>query len=365
MLTAPRDLGVILTVVVPVRDNAATLPAVLLSIRASALPSDRYRLIVVDDSSADSSATIAARHADTVIRLTPRHSGPAYARNRGADLADTQYVAFVNPDVLLPPNALPEILAKLEESKDIAAISASTDVRSEAGNFASDYWNLLIGFGEHRHPFNCVHLDSDCVVVRRSALIATGMYDEWRFRKGGLEGLELGQRLESSGHRLLKVHGLGLSSVRRWSLVAVCREVWRRSSLLARTFGYQRTSTCAPGEVVITLSRALMPAMAVIGSASLAASFAPQSFLVPRNLGVLALILLGNLPVHRFYARKRGLGFALASAPVHAVVQGIAAVALCVGWVLRASIGDSLPDATTQAFAEVGLEIWPPIPRKI
>jgi hypothetical protein len=50
---------------------------------------------------------------------------------------------------------------------------------------------------------------------------------------------------------------------------------------------------------------------------------------------------------------------------MHVVIQAIAAVALCMGWLLRDTIGDRLPDATTQAFSEVGLEIWPPVPRRI
>jgi hypothetical protein len=71
-----------------------------------------------------------------------------------------------------------------------------------------------------------------------------------------------------------------------------------------------------------------------------------------------------NLPLHRFYASARGFGFAAMSAPVHIFVQTVAAAALCTGWVLRYLVGDVSPDATTQAYSEVGLEIWPPIPRR-
>jgi GT2 family glycosyltransferase len=354
-----------LSVVVPVRDSAATLGRVLTAIRQSALKRENYELIVVDDSSNDASAIIAARYADTVIRLTGPGCGPAYARNRGIEIARGEIVAFVNPDVVVSPDTLPTMLSTLATRVDIGAVAASRDETSGAQNFASQYWNLLVGFGEQRHPEICAHFESGCGAVRRGALIAAGMYDEWRFGRECLEGLELGQRLQRAGYRLLLMRDLRVVYLKHWSVAKICREVWQRSALLSRSFGYQSTSVSVPGEVVITLSRALTPAVAVMGSASLAAAFVPPSFGLIRDACVLALILLGNLPVHRFYARQKGLAFAIASAPLHVIIQGVAAVALCVGWLLRDTIGDRLPDATTQAFSEVGLEIWPPVPRRI
>ena len=79
----------------------------------------------------------------------------------------------------------------------------------------------------------------------------------------------------------------------------------------------------------------------------------------------MAALLLTNLPVHRFYVETRGFWFAIVSAPLHIVVQIVAAIALCTGWILRDVFGDVSPDATTQAYSEVGLEIWPPVPRRL
>jgi GT2 family glycosyltransferase len=354
-----------LSVVVPVRDNAATLGRALTAIRESGLKRENYELIVVDDSSSDASAIIAARHADIVVRLTGAGCGPAYARNRGIEIARGDIVAFVNPDVVLSRDTLPRMLSTLATRVDIAAVAASRDETSGAQNFASQYWNLLLGFGEQRHPEIGAHFETGCGAVRRRVLIAAGMYDEWRFGRECLEGLELGQRLQRAGYRLLLMRDLRVVYLKRWSVAKICREVWQRSALLTRSFGYQSTSVSVPGEVVITLSRSLTPAVAVMGSASLAAAFVPPSFGLIRDACVLVLILLGNLPVHRFYTRQKGLAFAIASAPLHVIIQGVAAVALCIGWLLRGTIGDRLPDATTQAFSEVGLEIWPPLPRRI
>jgi hypothetical protein len=123
-------------------------------------------------------------------------------------------------------------------------------------------------------------------------------------------------------------------------------------------------SAVAPGEVVFTLSRTLTPAVAVLGILMLAAAFVPSPHIGTRGGAALLAMLVTNIPVHRFYANARGVGFAILSAPLHILVQLVAGVALCTGWILRDVLGDVSPDAATQAYSEVGLETWPPVPRR-
>jgi GT2 family glycosyltransferase len=358
----PRNLA--LTVVVPTRNSALTLDTVLNAIRASQLAADMYEVIVVDDASLDESVAVAARHADTVVRLSGRALGPAYARNRGVELARGDVVAFVDGDVVVKTDTLPRLLSMLRDRPELDAVSASHDQKPGSSNFISQYWNLLVRFGETRHGGGRAHFFAGCAAVRRKALTSAGMYDEWRFPTGCVEGLELGQRLVGAGHKVALSRDLEVTHLREWTLRSMCAEVWHRSLLLARSLGYHRTSAAVPGEVVFTLSRSLAPAIAIVATLTLTAAFLPRPYLLLK-IGIAALVLLlTNLPVHRFYTRARGLGFALASAPLHVFVQGISAVALCTGWILRDAFGDLLPDAATQAYSEVGLEMWPPVRRR-
>src|SRR5437868_4500090 len=96
-----------LSVVVPVRDGAATLTRVLTAILCSELDRDAYEVIVVDDASGDGSPELASRYADMVVRLTGRSCGPAYARNRGAELAQGEILGFVDADAMISPDTLP------------------------------------------------------------------------------------------------------------------------------------------------------------------------------------------------------------------------------------------------------------------
>lgn len=359
----PEPLSV--SVVVPARNAARTLGRVLVALRESDIPRYSYEIIVVDDSSSDASATIAARHADTVIRLNGRVSGPAYARNRGAELARAAVLIFVDADVVVRPDTLLRMLSTLTEHPSLDAVSATHGERAGAPNFVSEYWNLLLRFGEHRHAGTHSNFTSGCGAVRRSAFFSVGMYDEWRFGTAGLEGLEFGHRLHGAGHDTFLDPALEVTQLKHWTVASVCREVWHRSSLLARSLGFQRTIVEAPGEVVFTLSRALAPALAVVATLTLAAAFLPQPYVSSEAGIAFGALLLSNFSVHRFYARAHGLGFALAAAPLHLCIQVVSALALCTGWILRDAIGDILPDATTQAYSEVGLEVWPPIPRRL
>lgn len=353
----------VLSVVVPVRDGAATLADCLGGILSTNLERDKFEIIVVDDASTDRSAVIAARAADTVVRLAGRHTGSAYARNRGAELARGEVIAFVDADVRVKPDTLPRMLKTLSDNPGLEAVAAAHDSHPVAANFFSQYWNLLLHYGESSHGGVGGNLGSGCGMVRRSTLLSTGLYDEWRFGVGGLEGIELGQRLERAGHDVLLRSDLQVTHLRRWTARTVLREVWNRSALLARSLGYQRTRTSAPGDVVFTLSRAAIPALAVLGTAALTAAFLPDPSWIFKAALAFAIVGLANLPVLRFYARERGAAFALAVAPVHFFYQSVGAAALCAGWLIRDAIGDRLPDAATQAYAEVGVEMWPPVPR--
>src|SRR5438105_6233637 len=130
----------LLSVIVPVCNGEPTLVRALAGILQSELPRDDYEVIVVDDASSDGSAELAARYADMVVRLTGRRAGPAYARNRGAELAQGEVLAFVDPDVMVRPDTLPRMLCMLSDYPTLDAVSASHDERPAARNLASQYW---------------------------------------------------------------------------------------------------------------------------------------------------------------------------------------------------------------------------------
>ncbi|HVL48200.1 MAG TPA: glycosyltransferase [Candidatus Thermoplasmatota archaeon] len=84
------------TVVVAVRNEAATLPAALEALARQRYPPDRLEVLVVDGGSTDGSAAIASRYPFRVLADGGR--GPGAARNLGVAAARGSIVAFTDGD---------------------------------------------------------------------------------------------------------------------------------------------------------------------------------------------------------------------------------------------------------------------------
>jgi GT2 family glycosyltransferase len=317
---------VALSVVVPVHNGGRTLADTLAEIRASELPREAYELIVVDDASTDGSQAVAARYADVLVRLSGRPRGAAYARNRGAEQARGAVVAFVDADVGVRDDTLPQLLAAFDDD-DIVAASAVNDGTGHRGRFTSEYWNLLHAYGATRYASAVAQFHASCGAVRRNEFISAGMFNEWLFREPSVEDVEMAERLRASGKRVCVERDVAFAHRASGGLAAVLGAVWRLSVHKSRTLGWRATRGTAPGHVVHTLTRA-------------------------------------EFGLFGFWVEQRGMMFAIAATPLHVFVKIVAAGGLLAGWFLRTTVGDPAPDAATQAFAEVGVAMWPPVPRR-
>jgi len=106
-----------LTVVVPVRDRAGELDRCLAAVGAG------YRVLVVDDDSADPAAVAAvcaARGARVVRRQV--NGGPGPARNTALRMIGTEFVAFLDSDCVPPPDWL-SVLAGHFAAPLVAAVA--------------------------------------------------------------------------------------------------------------------------------------------------------------------------------------------------------------------------------------------------
>lgn len=106
------------SIIVPVRDAAGDLPALLASVRATRLTG--YEIIVVDDASTDGSAAACGEGAGLRVLRLEAQAGPSRARNVGAAAARGDILVFLDADVALPAgkDLLREIVEALEGSPD-------------------------------------------------------------------------------------------------------------------------------------------------------------------------------------------------------------------------------------------------------
>jgi glycosyltransferase involved in cell wall biosynthesis len=106
-----------ISVVVPIYNVEAYLAECLASLRAQTVGD--FEALLVDDGSTDGSAAIARELAarDARFRLLSQpNAGLSAARNTGIDAASGEFLAFLDSDDLLPPNAYELLLGALDQT---------------------------------------------------------------------------------------------------------------------------------------------------------------------------------------------------------------------------------------------------------
>jgi glycosyltransferase involved in cell wall biosynthesis len=114
-----------LSIVVPIKDERENLRPLYERVREAMLGPGRgeWELVLVDDGSADGTAEVMERLADSdarvkVVRLR-RNYGQAAAMQAGIDVSSGDVIATMDGDLQNDPADLPMLLAKLEEGFDV------------------------------------------------------------------------------------------------------------------------------------------------------------------------------------------------------------------------------------------------------
>ena len=354
-----------MSVIVPVYQGARVLPRCLSALRASEMPPGSWELIVVDDASTDATALIAAEFADAVVRLPDRPRGPAYARNRGVEVARGEVIVFVDADVCVHTDTLRRFTSIFTHDPDVSAAFGAYDTQPEAPQFVSQYRNLLHHFVHAQSAGEAETFWGGCGAIRRQVFLDAGRYDEWSYPRPQIEDVELGHRVRALGHRIVLRPEIQCTHLKRWTLRGVVtgdfrdRGVpWTRMLIQRGVATKSRTLNLRTVEklntVLVWLSFVLLLASAIIRS------WAP----VPWAAASFVTVLVLNRGLYGFFVRTRGFWFACAVLPLHTLYYLNNGFAVLFGWALHHLFGEPMPDATTQAYAEVGVEMWPPVPAK-
>ena len=101
-----------------------------------------FEMIVIDDASTDNTVDLASEMGLAVLELD-NQSGPAVARNYGAEHAKGEILLFIDSDVLVKKDTLELIASTFSENPDISALFGSYDDTPSDKDFLSQYRNLL------------------------------------------------------------------------------------------------------------------------------------------------------------------------------------------------------------------------------
>ena len=122
-------MNVEFSVVVPLYNKEREVGAALDSVLGQRrLPRE---IIVVDDGSTDGGAAVVGGYTSPLIRLvTQKNAGVSAARNRGAVLARSEYIAFLDADDRWQPGYLEKMAFLIEQYPDCCAYAAAFDIVS-------------------------------------------------------------------------------------------------------------------------------------------------------------------------------------------------------------------------------------------
>jgi len=103
-----------ISIVIPTYNCEAYLEELFDSIIAQTFT--EYEVIVVDDGSTDDTEALVKRYAGIQYIKLPDNQGPQYARNRGYEEANGEYLIFMDADVLLGPTYLEKLKIALDSN---------------------------------------------------------------------------------------------------------------------------------------------------------------------------------------------------------------------------------------------------------
>lgn len=253
---------VLIDVLLPVRDAAATISATLESLTQQT--EKRFRVVLIDDGSSDGTFDLVTgfdgRLSMTIVRLGG--VGVANALNEGLKICRAPYVARVDGDDIYYPNRFERQLEFLEKNKEVVALGCDVDHINGAGNalfglpkpVSPDFAD--VDWVPAREPY-IVH---PFLFVRREALQQVGGYRDfatsqdsdlyWRLRRVG--------RLHNLPEKLgaYRFHNTSVSdrSLRNGRIMAVCSQL---AALSARRVQAGHSDVVIPSHTLFAQSESL------------------------------------------------------------------------------------------------------------
>jgi glycosyltransferase involved in cell wall biosynthesis len=171
-------MSTLVSVVVPTYRRPALLERCLRALVAQNFPSESFEIVVADDGPDDSTRRVVREWAlrtrgTPEIRYVPVNAtqGPAGARNRGWETADSPIIAFTDDDTVPHPDWLVEGYHVMLASPKHLAATGRVVVPLPRDRAPTDYEKDLAQLG------TAEFVTANCF-VRRSALEAIGGFDE-------------------------------------------------------------------------------------------------------------------------------------------------------------------------------------------
>lgn len=192
----------IVTVVIPVKNEARYINKCLMSICNQTYPSDLSRIIVVDNGSTDHTVSLARSFEipDRLQILIKTGGTIAAVRNFGAAHATSQFIAFLDGDCLPSENWLETGIRLLQDHEEAGCVGFVGEPPDSSASWVERTWHLLCSTGRVNGTSTVLWLSSFNLIMRNELFRQVGGFDETLIT---CEDSDLGYRLSAHTKLLL------------------------------------------------------------------------------------------------------------------------------------------------------------------
>jgi glycosyltransferase involved in cell wall biosynthesis len=300
------------SIIIPVYNGGAAFLAGLQALLHSAYRN--WELIVVDDGSTDVSATLAKEFGAQVVNTGGRR-GPAAARNLGAQFAQGEYLLFLDADCEVNTHTLNHLAYILMANPQFAAVFGSYDDSPQAKNFIAQYKNLFHHYVHQKGRVNASTFWAGCGVIERSLFLKLGGFDAQRYPKPSVEDIELGYRIRQNGGIIHLAKEVQVKHHKAWRFGSLIK-----TDMCDRAIPWTRLLLNYPSRITNDLNLSLSSRFSVILTYSVVACcclgyYATTFWSIALTL--VALLILLNQRLYRFFYTKRGSVFMVRAIAMH------------------------------------------------
>ncbi len=354
-----------LTIIMPAHNAVSTVRAALQALESSDLPREQFEVILVDDGSTDETSLVGAEYCERVVRLSGKPHGPAFARNRGSELARGEVLVFVDADVTVHPDALRRLVDRFRNEPVTHAVFGSYDDRPASPGYVSQYRNLLHHYVHQRGRGEAQTFWAGLGAIRATEFHSVGRFDEWHYARPQIEDIELGRRVNLAGHRIVLDPDIQGTHLKHWTVATTLLADFRHRGVPWMWLLLQEGAPATSGSLnVRSLEKVLTGLTAIAMLMPLVALITHYPHWLLISGLVAGAVLAANIRFYLFLLRVRGPLFTLAAIPMHLAYYASNAVSVVFGWVHHHLFGEPIPPAEAAAHAQIGIATWPPAPQR-
>ncbi|MFI5251106.1 MAG: glycosyltransferase [Bacteroidota bacterium] len=303
-LSFTSEYSPLVSVIIPVRNGAATIQTCLVSIKRSYYKN--IEVIVVDDHSTDSTREIARQFEINLLEVG-EGKGANNARNFGASHAQGDIFIFIDSDIVIRRETILGIVESLSEEGLDAVVGIYT-AQHRHENLVSQYKNLWVRYSYIKSLPEIDWLFGAISGIKRAAFQQLGGFNVELLAVHGHDDIELGKRFSKAKLNIHLNMDIEVEHLKRYTLASFIRNEYHRSegfAELATQLGETRGSVkrgfvnVYPSFVISTLFVVLL----FVALISAVLGFISYEYLLP----LMGVYILLNIRFLNYLEQVRGL----------------------------------------------------------